>query len=135
MEIRSWGEPRKFDFQPKDHSELGENNGGIDFESAAFSAGAKCTMERHMQPGVNCALYALGLHLGFTDMQSMHGATGSNPGHAHIFAAETLLKVMSGEAMDVVADYYHSIILKEDGSVWTNRIERVWSNCPDGYSK
>ena len=41
MEIRSWGEPRKFDFQPKDHSELGENNGGIDFESAAKLSGSR----------------------------------------------------------------------------------------------
>ena len=41
IEIRSWGEPRKFDFQPKDHSELGENNGGIDFESAAKLSGSR----------------------------------------------------------------------------------------------
>jgi Seryl-tRNA synthetase len=35
IEIRSWGKLPKFDFEPKDHSELGESNGGIDFESAA----------------------------------------------------------------------------------------------------
>jgi seryl-tRNA synthetase len=33
-EIRKWGEPRKFDFDPKDHVDLGEALGLIDFESA-----------------------------------------------------------------------------------------------------
>ena len=41
LEIRSWGEPTKFNFQPKDHSELGEKNGGIDFESAAKLSGSR----------------------------------------------------------------------------------------------
>jgi len=41
MEIRSWGEPPKFDFKPKDHSDLGEKNGGIDFESAAKLSGSR----------------------------------------------------------------------------------------------
>ena len=39
--IRSWGEVPKFDFEPKDHSELGENTGGIDFESAAKISGSR----------------------------------------------------------------------------------------------
>ena len=39
--IRSWGEIPKFDFEPKDHSELGENTGGIDFESAAKISGSR----------------------------------------------------------------------------------------------
>ena len=68
-----------------------------------------------MQPGVNCALYALGLHLGFTDMQSVHGASGSNPGQAHIFAAETLLKVMSGEADGNVHFPFWAAILRQLG--------------------
>ena len=41
MEIRSWGEPPQFDFKPKDHSDLGEKNGGIDFESAAKLSGSR----------------------------------------------------------------------------------------------
>ena len=41
IEIRSWGELPKFDFEPKDHSELGESNGGIDFESAAKLSGSR----------------------------------------------------------------------------------------------
>ena len=41
IEIRSWGDPPKFGFMPKDHSELGEKNGGIDFESAAKLSGSR----------------------------------------------------------------------------------------------
>jgi len=41
IEIRSWGEIPKFEFEPKDHSELGENTGGIDFESAAKLSGSR----------------------------------------------------------------------------------------------
>jgi seryl-tRNA synthetase len=40
-EIRRWGAPRQFDFKPKDHVELGEKLGGIDFESAAKISGAR----------------------------------------------------------------------------------------------
>ena len=41
IEIRSWGKLPKFDFEPKDHSQLGESNGGIDFESAAKLSGSR----------------------------------------------------------------------------------------------
>lgn len=33
-EIRKWGEPVTFDFEPKDHVDLGEQSGLIDFEAA-----------------------------------------------------------------------------------------------------
>ena len=41
IEVRSWGKLPKFDFEPKDHSELGESKGGIDFESAAKLSGSR----------------------------------------------------------------------------------------------
>ena len=41
LEIRSWGEIPTFEFEPKDHSELGEKTGGIDFESAAKISGSR----------------------------------------------------------------------------------------------
>jgi seryl-tRNA synthetase len=40
-EIRRWGELRAFDFQPRDHVELGEALGLLDFERAAAIAGAR----------------------------------------------------------------------------------------------
>jgi len=40
-EIRRWGEPGKFDFKPKDHVDLGEQLGLLDFERATAIAGAR----------------------------------------------------------------------------------------------
>ncbi len=40
LEILKWGEPKKFDFEPKDHVDLGEMH-GIDFEAAAKISGAR----------------------------------------------------------------------------------------------
>lgn len=41
VEIRRWGEPRAFDFEPRDHVDLGELLGGIDFEAGARLAAAR----------------------------------------------------------------------------------------------
>ena len=41
VEIRKWGEPRKFDFEPKDHVDLGESLGILDQERATKIAGAR----------------------------------------------------------------------------------------------
>jgi seryl-tRNA synthetase len=41
QEVRRWGEPRKFEFTPKDHVEIGEKLGGLDFETAAKISGAR----------------------------------------------------------------------------------------------
>lgn len=35
VEIARWGEPKTFDFEPKDHVDLGESLSGMDFETAA----------------------------------------------------------------------------------------------------
>jgi seryl-tRNA synthetase len=40
-EIRRWGEPRKFDFEPQAHWDLGPRLGILDFERAAKIAGAR----------------------------------------------------------------------------------------------
>lgn len=40
-EVRRWGEPKAFDFEPKDHVELGEKLGGLDFSNAAKLSGAR----------------------------------------------------------------------------------------------
>jgi seryl-tRNA synthetase len=41
VEVRRWGEPRKFDFPAKDHVDIGEGLKGMDFETAAKIAGAR----------------------------------------------------------------------------------------------
>jgi len=40
-EVKKWGEPRKFDFKPKDHLELGETLGILDFETGAKVTGSQ----------------------------------------------------------------------------------------------
>ncbi len=41
VEVRKWGEPRKFDFQPKNHLEIGTNLGILDFETGAKVTGSQ----------------------------------------------------------------------------------------------
>ncbi len=41
VEIRRWGEPRRFDFEARDHVALGERNGLLDFETAAKITGSR----------------------------------------------------------------------------------------------
>ena len=43
-EERRWGEPRRFDFEPKDHVDLGAALGMLDLETAAKLAGARFTV-------------------------------------------------------------------------------------------
>ena len=40
-ELRSWGEPRQFDFEAREHDDLGEALGLMDFERAAKMSGAR----------------------------------------------------------------------------------------------
>jgi seryl-tRNA synthetase len=40
-EVRRWGEPRAFDFEPKDHVTIGESLGQLDFESASRISGSR----------------------------------------------------------------------------------------------
>jgi seryl-tRNA synthetase len=46
QEVRKWGEPRKFDFPPRDHVAIGEALGGLDFETAAKISGARFSVMR-----------------------------------------------------------------------------------------
>ncbi len=41
VELRRWAEPRTFDFEPRDHVDLGAHLGLMDFEAAARIAGAR----------------------------------------------------------------------------------------------
>jgi len=41
VDIRQWGTPRKFSFEPKDHIVLGEQSGLLDFERAAKLSGSR----------------------------------------------------------------------------------------------
>jgi len=41
VEIRTWGEPKAFDFEVKDHVDLGAGVGGLDFDTAAKLTGSR----------------------------------------------------------------------------------------------
>ena len=73
-EVRRWGEPRKFDFKPRDHVELGERLGrGMDFEAGARIAGARFVVLRAQIAKLHRALgqFMLDLHTrehGYTEV-------------------------------------------------------------------
>jgi seryl-tRNA synthetase len=64
QEVRTWGSPRAFGFTPKDHVEIGEKLGGLDFASAAKISGARFSIMRGGVARLHRALaqYMLDLH-------------------------------------------------------------------------
>ena len=44
--VRRWGSPPAFDFEPRDHVDLGACDGGLDFEAAARLSGSRFTVMR-----------------------------------------------------------------------------------------
>ncbi len=72
-EIRRWGEPGSFDFKPKNHWDIGEELGILDFGRAAKIAGARFALYRDAGARLERALinFMLDLHTtenGYTEM-------------------------------------------------------------------
>jgi seryl-tRNA synthetase len=72
-ELARWGEPRRFDFPVRDHVEIGERLGGLDFEAAARIAGARFVVMRSQVARLHRALaqFMLDLHTrehGYTEV-------------------------------------------------------------------
>jgi seryl-tRNA synthetase len=65
VEIFNWGEPKKFDFEVKDHHDLGEKLGMLDFETAAKITGSRFAVYRRDLATLERALsnYMLDFHL------------------------------------------------------------------------
>ena len=57
--VRSWGEPRTFDFEPKDHHDLGTALDLLDFERGAKITGARFTVLKGAASLMNRALIQL----------------------------------------------------------------------------
>jgi seryl-tRNA synthetase len=73
IEISRFGTPTQFDFTPRDHVELGERMGGLDFESAAKLSGARFSLLRGPLARLHRALaqYMLDVHTtehGYTEV-------------------------------------------------------------------
>lgn len=63
--VRTWGEPKKFSFKPKDHVELGANHNFMDFEMGAKISGARFVVLRGPLARLQRALiqFMLDLHI------------------------------------------------------------------------
>jgi seryl-tRNA synthetase len=73
VEVRRWGMPPVFDFTPRDHVDLGEALGGLDFETATKIAGARFSLLRGPLAALQRALtqFMLDLHTrqhGYTEV-------------------------------------------------------------------
>jgi seryl-tRNA synthetase len=73
VEVRRWGEPRTFDFEPRDHIVIGEQLKGLDFEAAARISGARFVVMRSQVARMHRALaqFMLDLHTkehGYTEV-------------------------------------------------------------------
>ncbi|NNM82792.1 MAG: serine--tRNA ligase, partial [Burkholderiales bacterium] len=66
VEVRKWGQPRHFDFEPKDHVSVGEGISGLDFETASKISGARFTLLKGGLARMHRALsqFMLDLHTG-----------------------------------------------------------------------
>jgi seryl-tRNA synthetase len=72
-EVRRWGEPPKFDFEAKNHWDIGEELAILDFERAAKITGARFTVYRGAGARLERALinFMLDLHTGDNGYQEM----------------------------------------------------------------
>jgi seryl-tRNA synthetase len=73
LEVRRWGEPRPFDFEPKAHWDLGPELGILDFDRAAKITGARFAVYRGVGAKLERALanFMLDLHTrehGYTEV-------------------------------------------------------------------
>lgn len=73
VEIRRWGEPRSFDFEIKDHVEIGANLNQLDFEAASKLTGSRYVVIRGQIAKLHRALtqFMLDLHTaehGYTEV-------------------------------------------------------------------
>jgi len=73
VEVRRWGEPRRLGFKARDHVEIGERLGGLDFEVAARMSGARFVVMRGPVARLHRALaqFMLDLHTrehGYTEV-------------------------------------------------------------------
>jgi len=124
VEVRTWGTPRTFNFEAKEHFDLGESLGGMDFERAAKLSGSRFVILSGDIARLERALgqFMLDLHIrdhGYTEVltpalvrESALLGTGqlpkfgddaftTNTGHWLIPTSEvTLTNIHSGEILD-----------------------------------
>lgn len=126
-EIRRWGEPRKFDFEPKAHWDIGDSLNILDSERAAKVTGARFTFYKGLGARLEraCINFMMDLHAtkhGYTEMlapyivnkDSMIG-TGQLPKFAEdMFKLEGLDYYLVPTAEVPTTNYHRDEILSAD---------------------
>lgn len=105
--IRTWGEPTKFDFEPKAHWDIGENLGILDFERGVKVSGARYVFYRGMGSRLERAVinFFLDVHTrkhGYTEFFPpfiVNGASMQGTGQLPKFA-EDMYKLENGDMYD-----------------------------------
>ena len=103
VEVRKWGEPTKFDFEVKDHVDLGSSNGLMDFEAGSKLTGSRFVVMRAGMARLHRALiqFMLDTHInehGYTEVYVPYIVNGDSlfgTGQLPKFA-EDLFKLTSG---------------------------------------
>ena len=104
VEVRRWGTPRAFEFEPKDHVAIGEGLAQLDFEAAGRISGARFVVLKGGIARLHRALiqYMLDLHTGehgYTEVYAPYLVARSSlvgTGQLPKFEAD-LFRVVSGE--------------------------------------
>ena len=104
VEVRRWGTPRAFEFEPKDHVAIGEGLAQVDFEAAGRISGARFVVLKGGVARLHRALiqYMLDLHTGehgYTEVYAPYLVARSSlvgTGQLPKFEAD-LFRVVSGE--------------------------------------
>ena len=128
IEQHRWGTPRVFDFEIKDHVELGARNGWLDGETAAKISGARFTVLRGQLARMHRALaqFMLDLH---TDT---HGYEETNV--PLLVNAESLRG--TGQLPKFKEDLFSTLLSQEsvdiDRPEWFAEIDEIVSRSPRG---
>jgi seryl-tRNA synthetase len=82
VEQRRWGEPRRFDFQPRDHVDVGAGLGGLDFDAAAKLAGSRFVVMKGQVARLHRAIaqFMLDVHTsqhGYTEVYTPYMVSGA----------------------------------------------------------
>jgi len=82
VELRRWGKPRTFDFQPKDHVDVGAGLGGLDFDTAAKLAGSRFVVMKGQVARLHRAIaqFMLDVHTsqhGYTEVYTPYMVSGA----------------------------------------------------------
>jgi len=127
LEIKRWGSPTEFDFQPKDHIELGTLLDLMDFETAAKVSGPKFYYLRNEAVILEFALVRYALDVlrkkGFTititpdiAKEEVVEGIGFNPrgAESNIYTLEDTGTCLVGTAEITLGGYYSDSILSPD---------------------